>query len=349
MVKKQNKIYSAIGIVAIILIAAVVMFSAPKGEEETVKIGVITDLTGPAAYWGESTRVGAELAKQDLFNKGVNVELVFEDYQLDAGKALTAAQKLVNADNVKAIYAEFNPAAISAGSFLKDKNVLYVYDAGIISPLEGNDNAYKTYLDVTEGCKQIANGFKEQGIENIGVLKANTEYGELCLDGAREIYGLNTYVETYNLGDQDFRTQMLKLAQNNVGAVINMGFEGDTLNTLKVIDEQNLDIKYGAQIDTITEQVIEKYSDELTGSISYGLVEVSSDFKNRISQEKLSTDYGAALAYTHIMQIGDAFEKCDEDLNCVKQEMNNAKPDDTIGFVRFYNHVAELEMEIIQR
>jgi len=351
MMKKQNTIYLGIGIVVIILIAAIAIFSAPKGEEttSTIKIGVITDLTGPAAYWGESTRVGAELAKQDLLNRGVNVNLVFEDYQLDTGKALTAAQKLVNVDNVKAIYAEFNPAAISAGSFLKDKNVLYIYDAAVTSPLEGNSNAYKTYLDYKEGCKQVANKFKEQGIENIGVLKVNLEFGKLCLDGVKEIYGSNTYVETYNLGDQDFKTQMLKLTQNDIGAVINVGFEGDTINTLKVIEEQNLNIKYGTVADTITEQVIEKYSNVLKGSISFGFIEVSSDFKKRISQEKISTNYGAALAYTHIMQIGEAFEKCDNALNCVKQEMNNAKSDDTIGFIQFKNHIAELKMQIIQR
>ena len=33
MVKKQNKIYLTIGIVAVVLIVTIVMFSTPKGEE----------------------------------------------------------------------------------------------------------------------------------------------------------------------------------------------------------------------------------------------------------------------------------------------------------------------------
>src|ERR1043166_8098473 len=48
-----------------------------------IKIGVITDLTGTAAYWGESTQVGAELAIQDLQTKGDNVQLIYENYSLE--------------------------------------------------------------------------------------------------------------------------------------------------------------------------------------------------------------------------------------------------------------------------
>lgn len=347
--KKQNTVHLRIGIAVIILIAAILMFYNQQKEDGDIKIGVITDLTGPAAYWGESTRIGAEIAKNDLESKGYNIELIFEDYQLVADKALTASQKLVNVDNVNAIYAEFNPAAISVGSFLKDKNVLYIYDAAVTSPLENNPYTYKTYLDYKEGCKQVAEKFKEKGVENLGVLKVNLEFGELCLEGAKEIYKSNIYTETYNLGDQDFKTQMAKLNQKNVGAVMNVGFEGDTINTLKVIKEQNLNIKYGTVADTITEQVIDKYSNELIGSISFDFAEVSPAFKNRISQEKISTYYAAAIAYTHVMQIGEAFEKCDGDLNCIKKEMDNAGPDDTIGFLRFNNRIAELDMKIIER
>lgn len=346
--KKQNKMYLGIVVIAIVLIVIIILLSIPKGKE-IVKIGIITDLTGPAAYWGESTRIGAELAKQALSNEGYTIKLIFEDYQLDAGKAVSAAQKLVNLDGVDAIYAEFNPAAISVGSLLKGQNILYVYDAAVSSPLEGNSFAYKTYLDYKEGCKQVAEKFKEQGIIDIGVLKANSEFGELCLEGVKEIYGPNTYVETYAFGDQDFKTQLIKLNQNKVDAVINVGFEGDTLNTLKVIKEQNLSIKYGTVDDTITEQVINEYFDELTGSISFGFTEVSTEFMDSLSQNKLSTPYGAAIAYTHIMQIGRAFGECGKDLDCVKQKMNEASEDNTIGFKQFDNHVAELKMSLIQR
>ncbi|MCA9488257.1 MAG: ABC transporter substrate-binding protein, partial [Nanoarchaeota archaeon] len=106
------------------------------GDKQNVEIGIITDLTGPAAYWGTSSQVGAELAVEELKEEGYDINLVYEDYRLDSSEALSAVQKLVNVDDVDGVYAEFNPAAISAGSFLKGKDVLYIYDAAIISPLE---------------------------------------------------------------------------------------------------------------------------------------------------------------------------------------------------------------------
>src|SRR3990172_2543749 len=114
-------------------------------------------------------------------------DFVFEDYQLDAAKALTSGQKLVNTDNVDAIYADFNPAAIAISSFLKDKNKLFVYDAAVTSPLKDSTNNFKTYLDYQEGCKGVATKFKNQGVAKIGYLKLNLEAGELCGAGIQEV------------------------------------------------------------------------------------------------------------------------------------------------------------------
>ena len=50
MMKKQNKIYLTIGIVVVVLLVAITMFSTPKGED-TINIGSILSLTGAASSW----------------------------------------------------------------------------------------------------------------------------------------------------------------------------------------------------------------------------------------------------------------------------------------------------------
>lgn len=323
--------------------------SNQQTAKKPMKIGVITDLTGGAAYWGESTRLGAELAKSELAGRGYNIDLVFEDYQLDANKALTSVQKLVSADNVDAIYAEFNPAAIAVNSFLKDKPLLYVYDAAVASPLKDNPNAYKTYLDYQAGCREVAKKFKDQGIKKLGLLKLNLEAGELCLQGAKEVYGNDLSVESFNLGDTDFKTQMLKFKNSKIGAIINVGFEGDTLNTLKAMAELKFSVPYGTVDDTITDNVKNKYSAQLNNAISFGFVEIKDDFKakiDKISKSKLSTYYGAALAYTHIRQMAEALIDCNKETVCVNRKLDGAASDETIGFVKFAGHTADLQMAL---
>jgi len=350
---KKTNYWLPIGIVVVLVLVVVSLAFLQKSRVNAsdIKIGVITDLTGPAAYWGESTRVGAEIAKKELEAEGYKVSLTFEDYQLDAAKALTAAQKLVNVDNVDAIYAEFNPAAISVGSFLKDKNTLLIYDAAPTSPLKENNNAYKTYLDYQVGCKEIAQRLKNQGVVTIGVLKGNWEPGELCLAGVKEVFSDKTISEAYNLGDTDFRTQVLKLKNAGVGAIINTAFEGDTLNSLKAMQELQFKVSYGTVDDTITDNVKSKYPNELKGTWTFGFRDVENSFVQKIEKEsskKLATNYAAALAYTHIKQLVKYLDECKKDIVCTKNKLDGAKSDNTIGFNKFVNRIADLEMSIKQ-
>lgn len=338
-------------IIAVVIIGGIWLIAKPQSQRSSVKIGIITDLTGPAAYWGESTRIGAEIAKEELEKEGYNIDLKFEDYQLDGAKALTSAQKLIDIDNVDAIYAEFNPAAIPVGSFMKDKNKIFMYVAAVTSPLEGNDNAFKTYLDYQAGCREVANKFFESGLEKVGVFKINLEAGELCLSGIKEVFGDDIVMETYNLGDTDFKTQVLKMKNSGVNAIINVGFEGDTLNALKAINELKFDVLYGTVDDAITEQVKQKFSEELKGARSFGFSTVNSNFSSKIKEKSnnISSEYGAALAYTHIKQIVEAMGKCgSSDNNCIQKSINSSTADKTIGFKSFNNNIADLDMLILQ-
>ncbi len=346
----NKKILWPIILVVVVVLVFAVRFNQQPNNQGTIKIGIITDLTGPAAYWGESTRAGAGLSAKELEGRGYKVQLIYEDYKLDAATAVSAAQKLVNVDQVDAIYAEFNPAAISVGSFMKGKKLLYMYDAAVVSPLENSPYAYKTYLDYEKGCAAVANKFKEQGIQKIGVLKVNLEFGELCLRGIKEVYAQNAFVEGYNLGDTDFRTQMLKLNSENIGAIINVGFEGDTYNTLKTIRDFNYKILYGTVDDTLTDKVKNQFSNELKGAWSFGFKDVNKNFSAQLSNitsgQKLSTEYGAAIAYTHIKQMAQALRSCSGDLSCITNSIDHSPPDNTIGFTGFKNHIANLEMQL---
>lgn len=335
-------------IIFVLVVICGIYFNQPQSfVQDSVKIGVITDLTGPAAYWGESTRAGAQIAAEELNANGHNVSLVFEDYQLEAAHAASAAQKLLAIDDVDALYVEFNPGAISAASVLADKNTLFIFDAAITSPLADIPTAFKTYLDYQEGCKQIAQRFRDDGVEKIGVLEVNLEFGQLCVNGVREVYGSNVISEGYNLGTTDFRTQLLKINNAGVGAVINVGFEGDTLNTLKIIKEFGYEIRYGTVGDTVTPQVLAEYGETLKGGYSFGFPEVSKVFAEKLAQKgDFSSPYGAALAYTHIMQIANAVAECDDNSACQIDQIQESKADDTIGFRGFIDRIADLRMVI---
>lgn len=352
--QKRNVWVPIVIVVALVVVLGGLVFwqrNKQATARPTVKIGIVTDLTGGASYWGESAQVGAEIAKKELESEGYKPEFIFEDYQLDAQKALSSAQKLVNIDNVNGMYAEFNPGAISAGSFLKGKSILFTYDAAVTSPLTGNTLAFKTYLDYQAGCKAVAEKFQSEGVTKIGFLKANLEFGDLCQAGITEVFGTNLDSEAYTFGDTDFKTQILKFKTAGVGAVMNVGFEGETLNTLKAIKEQSLKVPFGTVDDTITANVKTQYPTELKGTWTFGFAQVVPSFSAKIKQETtktLSTEFGAAIAYTHLKQMVKALDKCANDTACAATEMAKSAVDNTIGFNKFTDRIADLDMTVKQ-
>ena len=312
-----------------------------------VKIGIITDLTGPAAYWGESTQIGAQIAERELAGEGKPVKLLFEDYKLEPKEAVTAARKLVSVDGVDALYVEFNPATVPVAAAVKDAGIPYVLDSAAVSVVNTSNLAFKTYYDYEASCKAVAERFKQDGIAKISVLKPNIEFGERCANGVKAIYP-DAIIEPYNVGEPEVRTQMLKLSAAGAGAVVHGGFEPETLSALKTIRENGLAIKYATLDDFTSSPAFRQYAPELEGGYIFGFRPVTPDFKAKVDAygKKLSTYNGAALAYIHVKQLARAIYECDREPACVSRQLSQSPPDATIGFQKFEGRIARFEMQV---
>lgn len=88
----------------------------------TVTVGVITDLTGPAASGNktfvEGVNAGVLLAKRE----GYTIKTVVADTQTSPAQALAAAQKLVSQDNVQVVLMQ-SALGFGAAPYLKQQNV----------------------------------------------------------------------------------------------------------------------------------------------------------------------------------------------------------------------------------
>lgn len=92
----------------------------PKNNE-IIKIGVILPLTGPAQTAGEASKKTVEMALADLDSRvRGKIEVVFEDDQLDPKLTVSAAQKLIQVDQVKALIT-YSSAASMAASYVAER------------------------------------------------------------------------------------------------------------------------------------------------------------------------------------------------------------------------------------
>jgi ABC-type branched-subunit amino acid transport system substrate-binding protein len=80
---------------------------------DPVRIGVLTDLSGGMAFWGKQSRIGAELARDEIRSGGGDLELIFGDHQLQAKSAVTEFQKLADIESIDALYSEFTPTSVA--------------------------------------------------------------------------------------------------------------------------------------------------------------------------------------------------------------------------------------------
>lgn len=107
----NRKVVWSVVVIAVIIVALAFIVNKPNSSS-TVKIGVIAPLTGWAAYWGEDAKRGIDLAVDEI-NKtggiaGKPITVIFEDFgELNLAAAASAANKLVNADNVDVLVTNF--------------------------------------------------------------------------------------------------------------------------------------------------------------------------------------------------------------------------------------------------
>ena len=344
---KPTKIIIALIVIALVVWGIIVSVTDNQNRDR-IKVGVITPLTGDSAWYGESTVAGFQLAKEKLAEKGIEIEVISEDGKVASKPALNAAQKLVNVNDVDAIYSDFNPAAISVSSFLADKDIIHIYDAAPVSPLEESNNIYKTYLDFYASCNAAAKRLKKRGVEKPGVLKMNIEFGELCLKGIKSVYP-NPIVESYNQGNTEFLSHLTKLRAEDVDSIINISLTQETFSSLKARAQLNMrDIPFIATADSLPENLVQKNVTLMDNVIAFGLPQASEEFVDLLRSKyprRVNNLYKpvSAMAYLHGMQLGRAFDTCSGKLACVRSELNNAPPFSEIGFQGFKNRVAKFD------
>ena len=93
--------------VTILSVCAALLAASPAAAAETIKIGAILAVTGPAAFLGAPEAKTLEMLAAQVNAaggiKGMKVELVIKDSAGDAEKALSFAKQLVEEEKVFAI------------------------------------------------------------------------------------------------------------------------------------------------------------------------------------------------------------------------------------------------------
>lgn len=204
-----------------------------------IKVGVYVDLTGATAGFGQSTKNGIELAKDEInANGGINsrqIQLITEDDQGRPEQAKTVVSKLINQDKVHAVLGE-----VASTNSLAAAPVAQEAKIPMITPSSTNPKVTQTgdyifrvcFIDPFQGAvmaKFAANSLKAKtaaifGDVNSDYSKGLTEFFE------REFNRLGGQVidkQSYAQQDRDFKAQLTAIRAKNPGVIYVPGYYGE--------------------------------------------------------------------------------------------------------------------------
>ena len=225
----NKKIKIILGLIVLVLVVWGIYSTGKKPEDvstETIKIGVITMLSGNLAFLGENIVKSAELAVEDLQKDGVEIQLIIEDVGGLAGQgveAVSALQKLVQIDNIRYIIAGMTNDGTMAIAPLVDE-----YKVVMITPLTGGENIDNAaeYLfrngpsDIIAGTKPAEQLYNKFGYKKVAVLTDNAEYTlDIVKHFIKNYEGDVVVDETITPDNNDYRTELAKVKGSDAEAI----------------------------------------------------------------------------------------------------------------------------------
>lgn len=173
-------------LLAVSAAASVIAVAAPSLAQE-VKLGFLADVTGPIAGFAPGMVDAGNLAIANINAQGgvldgQNLVSVVADSGCDAGAAGPAADRLVNSEQVVAIFGAYcsGPTIAGANGSAVPGNVVMISPASTapaVAEIADNDLVYRVVVpDSVQGVK-AAELLLAQGVDTVGVTYVNNDYG----------------------------------------------------------------------------------------------------------------------------------------------------------------------------
>jgi branched-chain amino acid transport system substrate-binding protein len=339
--------------VAVILVLVLGLAVSPVFAQETIKVGAILAVTGPASFLGAPEAKTLEMLTEDINKKGGvkgrKIQLIIKDSGASPEKAISFAKQLIEEDKVFAI---IGPS--TSGETMKIKNIaeeartILISCAAaevIVNPVA--KYVFKTPQKDSDAVLKIFADMKKKGISKIGVLSSNTGFGQAGKEQIEKLaaeQGITLLVnEVYDKAASDLTAEVNKIKGANVQAIINWSIEPAQAIVIKNARQIGLkvpiyqshgfgNIKYVQAAGDAAEGVLFPAGRLLVADVLPDsnkqkpvLIKYKKDYEAKF-KEDVSTFGGHA--YDALMILVNAIEKAGTDKDKVRDAIENMK-----GFV----------------
>ncbi|OLC13667.1 MAG: ABC transporter substrate-binding protein [Candidatus Rokubacteria bacterium 13_1_40CM_69_27] len=309
------------------------MAVSPAAAAETVKIGFITSLSGPAGIIGKHMKDSVELALDHLGRKvgGLDVEIIYGDDQRkpDVGKQL--ADEMLKKHRVhfvsgiiwSNVMLAVAPTVTQAGTFMIGTNAGPHELAGKMC----NELFFTTSWQNDQTPEAMGKYMQDQGIRDVYAMAPNYAAGKDMISGFKRYFKGRVVDEVYTkLGQQDYQAEISQIRAAHPKAVF-VFYPGDMgIQFVKQYVQAGL----REQIPLYSVYTIDEVTLPALKEVAVGIFETrywSPDLKNEANQKYIG-DFRKKFGYTpsfYGTQSYDGILLIDSAVRAVKGDLSNRK------------------------
>ena len=216
----MHRMFNPIFLLPFILISVLPILAL--AEASPLNVGAILTLSGNFASAGDDSRRGIEAALSLEGNRNY-LDVQYEDSRNEPSAAITAFRKLVNADNVMAVYTHRSSIGMALNPISLSSQIPLLGAVGHQDFASNNLFAIQAWPRAHDEGEFVAEEFKRRNLSRVAVLYSEDEWTSSVTEGFRSKLKELGITLVFDLSvppaEQDLRTQLLKLKAQNPDAV----------------------------------------------------------------------------------------------------------------------------------
>lgn len=334
---------------AVLALCAVLLISSAGIAADTVKIGLLVPLTGPAAADGTSALYSVQIALDQVNAAGgvlgKKVELVYYDDRADAKEAVALSHKLIEQDKIDAFVAGSYSLPTRAVAPIFQEEGIPLVAAYAIHPdvTRAGDFCFRNgFLGMVEGKAAGYTAHKLLGGKTVALLTSDNDFGRTLVIGFKEYaskYAPDLKIvseQAYPFSEKDYKPYLSRIKELDPDVIFASGYYFQTGPLLRQARELGIQSKILGEEGADSPKLM-----EIAGDAAEGFYIVTNfdrddprpvvqgflaEFRNR---HKFEPDMVGASAYDAFMIIMDGMKTAGS--------TDGKKVRDAIAAVKDYN------------
>ncbi len=198
-------------------------------DKSAVRVGFIGPLSGDAASIGEPIMNAVKIAVEEVNTaggiNGAQLEVIYEDGKCTGPGALSAAQKLINVDNVKVIIGGLCSGETLGAAPIAESSKVVLFSPGSGSPdiTKAGDYIFRNFPSDASSGKKLAEVAVGKNQKKIAIVSESSEYAQavkgVFVTRLKELGGTVVTDERFVSTAKDIRSQVTKAIASKPDAI----------------------------------------------------------------------------------------------------------------------------------